>query len=193
MHIVFIYIGVFFGILFEGEMVMISSVIAAHHGYLSFWLVIPVAMLGIFCSDSFYFMLGRKKGKEWLNKNQRLKNKAAVIYRRIERYPIIIFFIYRFTFGLRTITPLTIGTSETKTSTFLLYSTLTIIIWTALYGSVGYLFGTFIKSELGHIEHIEKYIIASLILLGILFLLIYRLIKQRKVDNQVNDATITLN
>ena len=190
MHIAFIYIGVFFGILFEGEMVLISSVIAAHHGYLSLWLVIPVAMLGVFCSDSFYFTLGRKKGKEWLNKNQRLKNKAFVIYRRIEKYPIMIFFIYRFTFGLRTITPLTIGTSETKTSIFLLYSALTITIWTAVYGSVGYLFGAFIKSELGHIEHIEKYIIASLILLGILFLLIYRLIKRRKVNNKVNDSAI---
>jgi membrane protein DedA with SNARE-associated domain len=180
MHVIFIYIGIFFGILFEGEMVMISSVIAAHHGYLSLWLVIPIGMIGIYCSDCFYFSLGRKKGKVWLNKNQKFKDKAAIIDRKIEKYPILIFIIYRFTFGLRTITPLVIGTSKTKTSTFLIYSALSITIWATLYASIGYLFGAFIKSELGYIEHIEKYIIAFLILSGILFMLILRLIKQKK-------------
>jgi membrane protein DedA with SNARE-associated domain len=75
MHLFFIYIGVFFSILLEGEMVMISSVIAAHHGYLSFWLVIPIGMSGIYLSDCFYFWLGRKKGKEWLDKNKNSKLK----------------------------------------------------------------------------------------------------------------------
>jgi len=180
MHVILIYIGVFFGILFEGEMVMISSVIAAHHGYISFWMLIPIAMLAIFCSDTFYFMLGRKKGKDWLNKNEKLKKKAILIYARIEKYPILIFFIYRFMFGLRTITPLTIGTSNTKTRAFLFYSALSIIIWTALYGSIGYLFGTFIKSELGHIEHIEKYIIGVLIMSGIVFTVILQMKRKAK-------------
>lgn len=183
MHVIFIYIGIFFGILFEGEMVMISSVIAAHHGYLSFWLVILVGMTGIYCSDCLYFWIGRRKGKEWLNKNQKLKDKASVIHRKLEKYHILIFLIYRFTYGLRTITPLVIGTSKTKTSTFLIYSGLSITIWATVYASIGYLFGAFIKSELSYIEHIEKYIIGGLILSGIIFILILRLIKRRKVNN----------
>jgi membrane protein DedA with SNARE-associated domain len=178
-----LYIGVFFGMLFEGEMVMISSMIAAHHGYLNFWIVIVIGMVAIYCADCFYFTLGRKKGKKWLNKNPKLKDKAALIDSKLDKYPILIFIIYRFTFGLRTITPLVIGTSKTRTSTFLFYSGMSITIWATVYASIGYLFGAFIKSELSYIEHIEKYIIAFLILSGIIFILALRLIKRRKVNN----------
>jgi membrane protein DedA with SNARE-associated domain len=180
MHVIFLYICVFFGILFEGEMVMISSVIAAHHGYMNIWLVILTGMAGIYCSDCFYFWLGRKNGKRWINKNQKLKDKVSVIDRKLKKYPILIFFIYRFTYGLRTITPLVIGASKTKESTFLIHSGISIILWTILYGSAGYVFGAFIKSKLGYIEHIEKYIIGILILSGIAFMLLLRWKKQKK-------------
>jgi len=166
--------------LFEGELVMISSVIAAHHGYLNYWLVIPIGMFAIYTSDCFYFWLGRRKGKEWLNKNEKLKNKASVIYKKLENHPVLIFIIYRFTLGLRSITPLVIGTSNTKTRSFLLYSALSIMLWGALYSLIGYLFGEFINSQLSHIEHIEKYIIGVLILSGIMFMIIYRIRKKTK-------------
>ena len=34
MHLVVIYLGILFGIFLDGEMIMISSIIAAHQGYL---------------------------------------------------------------------------------------------------------------------------------------------------------------
>jgi membrane protein DedA with SNARE-associated domain len=182
MHLIIFYTGVFFGMIFEGEMVMISSMIAAHHGYMNFWIVIVIGMVAIYCTDCFYFTLGRKKGKKWLNKNPKLKDKAAIIDRKLEKYPILIFIIYRFTFGLRSITPLVIGASKTKTRTFLLYSAMSITLWVTLYASIGYLFGAFIKSELSYIEHIEKYIIAFLILSGLILMFIFRLIKRRNLN-----------
>ncbi len=63
MHLILIYIGIFCGIFFEGEMVMITSVIAAHHGHLKLWIVIAIGLTGTYCSDSFYFFLGRKKAR----------------------------------------------------------------------------------------------------------------------------------
>lgn len=63
MHIIFINIALFVGIFFEGELVMISSVIATHHGYPGIWLVIAIGMAGTYTSDCFYFFLGRKRGK----------------------------------------------------------------------------------------------------------------------------------
>jgi membrane protein DedA with SNARE-associated domain len=70
MHIIIIYLSILFGIFLEGEMIMISSIIAAHHGYLNHWKVIAVGIVATYCSDCFYFSLGRKRGKVWLNKNQ---------------------------------------------------------------------------------------------------------------------------
>ena len=180
MHIILIYIGIFLGIFFEGEMIMISSIIAAHHGYLNLWFVIAIGIVGTYISDCFYFFLGRKKGKEWLIKNQKIKDKASIVNKKIEKYPILIFITYRFLYGFRTITPLVIGAGNTKTITFLFYSGLSTAIWAATYCTIGYMFGELIKSKLSHIEHIEKYIIGFIVLLGIVLIVANRLKKQKK-------------
>ncbi len=172
MHIILVYIGILLGIFIEGEMIMISSIIAAHHGYLNLWLVIVIGIVGTYGSDCTYFFLGRKKGKVWLNKNQKIKEKASIMDRKLEKYPILIFIMYRFLYGFRTIAPLVIGASKTKTGTFLFFSGLSTTIWAIVYCSIGYAFGELIKSKLGYIEHIEKYIIGLLLLLGIVFIFI---------------------
>jgi len=178
MHVILIYIGIFFGIFLEGEMIMISSIIAAHQGYLNLWLVVAIGITTTYFADCFYFFLGRKQGKDWLSKNQKFKDKAAIVDRRITQYPILIFLTYRFLYGFRTITPLVIGMSNTKTITFLFFSGISTLIWAAAYCTLGYMFGELIKSELSHIEHIEKYIIGFIALSGIVLIVINHLRKQ---------------
>jgi len=121
MHIVLIYLGILLGIFIEGEMIMISSVIAAHHGYLNLWLVVFLGIIGTYGSDFFYFSLGRKRGKDWLNEKQKFEIKAEIIDKKIQKYPILIFMGYRFLYGFRTIVPLVIGTSKIKTRTFIFF------------------------------------------------------------------------
>lgn len=180
MHIVLVYMGIFLGIFFEGEMVMISSVIAAHHGYLNLWVVIIAGIIGTYTSDCFYFFLGRKKGRDWLLKNRRFKGKISLVDRQIEKYPILIFIIYRFLYGFRTIIPLVIGATNIRTSKFLLFAGLSTLMWAATFCTIGYIFGEVIKSRLSHIEHIEKYIIGAIALAGILFILLNQLKQNRR-------------
>jgi membrane protein DedA with SNARE-associated domain len=169
--------GIFCGIFMEGEMVMISSVIAAHHGHLNLWIVMAIGIAGTYCSDGFYFFLGRKKGKAWVYKNRKFKDKAGIIDRKLEKYPILIFLVYRFMYGFRTVTPLIIGVSKTRTGTFLTLSAISTLIWAAVYGLMGYAFGEVIKSKLKHIENVEEYIIGGLLLVAIIVFIIGR---QRK-------------
>jgi len=179
MHVILIYIGIFCGIFFEGEMVMITSVIAAHHSYLKLWIVIAIGLVGTYSSDSFYFFLGRRKGKEWLNKNTRFKNKYEVVDQKLEQYPILIFLVYRFMYGFRTIAPLVIGASKTKTSKFLILSAMSTLIWGITYSAIGYVFGEVLKSKFSHIEHIEKYVIGILLLLGGIIFVVFRVRNKR--------------
>lgn len=179
MHLILIYAGIFCGIFLEGEMVMISSVIAAHHGHLNLWIVMTIGVVGTYFSDTFYFFLGRKRGKAWLNKNVRFKDKYSVINRYLEKYPILIFIIYRFMYGFRTIAPLAIGASNTRTSKFMIFSASSTLIWAVTYGSIGYLFGEVLKAKLGHIENIEKYVIGALLTLAVIFFVMARLRRKR--------------
>ena len=187
MHVILIYLGIFCGIFIEGEMVMITSVIAAHHGHLNLWIVMAIGLVGTYSSDSFYFFLGRKKGKKWLNKNVRFKNKYAVIDSKLNKYPTLIFLVYRFMYGFRTIAPLVIGASRTKTSKFLNLSAISIIIWGITYGAIGYLFGVVIKSKLSHIEHIEKYVIEILLLIGVIFFILFR-VERKTLSGGINGS-----
>ena len=75
-----------------------------------------------------HFFLGRRKGKAWLNKNARFRDKYARIDRNLDKYPILIFLVYRFMYGFRTIAPLVIGASKTKTSKFLILSAISTLI-----------------------------------------------------------------
>jgi membrane protein DedA with SNARE-associated domain len=63
MSAVLVYLGILAGIFFEGEMTMISSVIAGHKGYLNLSIVIALGITGTIASDVVYFFLGRKKGE----------------------------------------------------------------------------------------------------------------------------------
>ncbi len=184
MHVILIYIGIFCGIFFEGEMVMITSVIAAHHGHLKLWIVIAIGLTGTYSSDSFYFFLGRRKGKAWLNKNERFRDKYALIDRKLDQYPVLIFLVYRFMYGFRTVAPLVIGASKTKTSKFLIFSAMSTLIWGITFSAIGYIFGEVLKSKFSHIEHIEKYVIGILLLLGLVIFVIFRMRKKRKLNNQ---------
>jgi len=174
MHLFLIYAGIFCGIFFEGEMVMITSVIAAHHGHLNLWTVMAIGLVGTYFSDNLYFFLGRRRGRAWLNKHARFKDKYEVIDSKLEKYPILIFLVYRFMYGFRTVAPLAIGASNTRTGKFMILSAMSTLIWAFAYGSIGYLFGEVLKATLGHIENIEKYVIGILLLLGVVIFLLYR-------------------
>lgn len=178
MHILVIYIGIFMGIFLEGEFVMLSSIIAAHHHYLNIWVVLTIGVAATLFSDLLYFNLGRHQGKKWLNRKPAWQRKFEIVDKRIKKYPVLIFLTYRFAWGFRAITPFVIGTSHAKSSTFYMFSVGTTLVWAAVYGSIGYMFGELIKSKLSHIEHIEKYVIGILAFLALILILIRRLIKK---------------
>lgn len=178
MHILYIYIGVFIGVLLEGELVMLSSVIAAHHHYLNIWVVLAMGISATLCQDVLYFNLGRYQGQKWLKRKPAWQKKIEVVDKRIKKYPVLIFVTYRFAWGFRAVTPFVIGTAHIRPSTFYMFSVGTTLLWAAVYGSLGYMFGELIQSKLSHIEHMEKYVIGILAFLAIIVILIRRLIKK---------------
>lgn len=141
-------------------------------------MVIGIGFTGTLASDWFYFFLGRKKGKNWLLKKQKIKLKVGKVTQKLQKYPALVILSYRFLYGFRTFTPVIIGASEIKTITFISYSFVSTLLWCIVYGTLGYMSGEIIKTRLAHIENIELLIIGVLLLAGIL---IYLSNKIRKV------------
>ena len=67
------------------------------------------------------------------------------VYARVmgmmERYPVGFIFAFRFLYGLRTISPVTIGTSEVPTRLFVAVNAVSAACWTSIFIGIGYLFG----------------------------------------------------
>lgn len=180
MHLVIIYITIFAGIILEGEMVMLSSVIAAHKGNLNLWIVMFIGFSGTLASDWGYFFLGRYRGTRWLRKRPKMQQKAAVIHQRIHKNLMPVLLSYRFLYGLRAITPFVLGTSEIKTRKFLIYSTGATLVWCLFYGILGYSLGEFLRIWLGHVEKVEFYVMGLLILIAVIIYLVRRIRKNRE-------------
>lgn len=182
MHSILLYLGILLGIFFEGELTMISSVIAAHNGYLNLWVVVALGLAGTIGSDCFYFFLGKRKGQTWLDKHPKYKKKAEQIHKKLAKAPLTVFISYRFLYGFRTVAPIIIGTSKITTKKFLIFSITSTLIWAICYTVMGYYLGDVIESELTHIQHIEKYIIGFLLLAGIVIFAIRKIKKHKKTS-----------
>lgn len=187
MRTILVYVGIATGIFFEGEMTMISAVVAGHHGYVNISAVIVLGIIGAFTSDILYFFIGRKKGKSWLVKHPKYKKRAETIFKKLNRAPLTVFISYRFLYGFRTVAPLIIGTSIISAKKFIIYSFVSSLIWASVFALLGYYIGDMIVRKLHYIQHIEKYIIGMFVLLGIVLLFI----RQRKKVSKPNSSKIT--
>ena len=179
LHYLWIYSCFFFGIFIEGELVFLSAVIAASHGYLNIWLVIGIAIIATISSDLIYFNLGKNRA-EILTNRPRWKTKIEVVHKKLEKHRTLFLVSYRFLYGLRVATPLVLGTQNIKQVTFLKYSIISTLIWATVFTFLGLAFGEIIINYLKRFQKIEFYIICGLILLAVVFM-IFRFLKRKTV------------
>lgn len=179
LHYIWIYTCFFFGIFIEGELVFLSAVIAASHGYLNIWLVVGIAIIATISSDLVYFNLGKHRAEKLMNM-PKWKSKIIAVNTKLEKHRTLLLISYRFLYGLRVGTPLVLGTQNIKQATFLKYSIISTLIWVTLFTLLGLAFGELILAYLKHIQKIEYYIIGGFLAIAIIFL-IFRFVKRETV------------
>ncbi len=99
------YYAVFFIGMFEGETILMLGAYAVHQGYLSMLPLIGVGALAAFCTDQFYFQVGRRKGAELMATRPKLAAHLARVQGFIERHPVATIFLMRFAWGFRVVMP----------------------------------------------------------------------------------------
>ncbi|WP_421794400.1 DedA family protein [Haliscomenobacter sp.] len=142
------YLSIFAGAALEGELVYISAIQAARAGYVDLSGAIAAFFLGTFCTDWFYFFTGRKQGRRYLERNEKLQLKAAKIDHLLANYGTLLLLSYRFIYGFRIVLPLLFGASKLSSSRFLLFSLLSTSIWVSVYGWIGYYFTNWLLEQL---------------------------------------------
>ncbi|MCU6454673.1 DedA family protein [Sphingomonas sp. A2-49] len=141
--------AVFLGAGIEGETMVLAGGLFAHEGMISLPGAMIAAAAGSFVADQGFFAAGRRfRSHRWVQRAQG-KPAFAKALDTLERHPISFIFAFRFLYGLRTVSPIAIGTSHVPTRTFLWINAVAAAVWGALFTALGYVFGTGIAELLG--------------------------------------------
>jgi membrane protein DedA with SNARE-associated domain len=181
---ILLYCLVYIACLFEGETALTTSAFAAHRGYLEIFAVMIIALMATQSWDWFWFTLGRRKGRKFLEKKPGLNDKAKKINNLLGKYPVPLLLGYRFLFGFRTAVPLVIGMSQISKQKFLTFSLINTILWDLLFSSAGYFFGAILEANWKRIEYYEFEIMGGIILFGIITGLFLRIRSLKRVAKE---------
>ena len=167
------------GTFLEGETILIVAGFAAYQGYLKLSWVILAAFIGSLSGDQLYFLLGRLKGRPFLQRRPTWQIQAARVERLLDRHGTWIMLGFRFMYGLRTITPFVVGISGIRASRFVILNTAGALLWAITVGCLGFSFGVVAETMLLNIRRIEGWIVLGMLGVGAVAWVIYFLRKKR--------------
>jgi membrane protein DedA with SNARE-associated domain len=175
------YWAILVGTFFEGETILILAGFAARRGYLSLPWVIAAAVAGTICGDQLFFFLGRWRAGITLQKHPSWGKKVAKAQKLLERFKTPLLLVFRFLYGLRSVIPFAVGTSRISATRFVLFNVVGAMVWAAVIGEAGYLFGDTVQAVIGNIQRYEIYFFAGIASIGALtWILIFVLRRKRK-------------
>ena len=167
------YWAILLGTFLEGETILILGGFAAYQGYLKLPWVILIAFLGTLSGDQLFFYIGRKYGSKILASHPAWQVRADRVRRLLERFQDFLILLFRFFYGLRTLTPFVLGLSRVSRGRFLLFNTVGALVWAIAIGTGGYLFGQALEALMGDLKRFEAEILGLVVLTGIVVWMIH--------------------
>jgi len=160
--------ALFVGAGLEGETAVVTGGLLAHEGLLSLPAAAACAVAGSFTADQLFFAAGRRFRDRPLLRRVIARPAFARALRTFERHPVGFILAFRFLYGLRTVSPVAIGTSRVPLATFLPLNLIAATVWGLLFTGVGYLFGNWLAEMLGRLKpgRAELGTVGAVLLLG---------------------------
>ncbi|AGH48212.1 hypothetical protein G432_02420 [Sphingomonas sp. MM-1] len=153
-------LAIFIGAGVEGETVVVTGGLLAHQGLLPLPGAMIAAALGSCLADQLFFAAGRRFRDRPRVRRLIARPAFARAFAMFERHPLAFVFGFRFLYGLRTVSPIAIGTSRLPARTFLLMNAIAAAIWGVVFTGIGYAFGQGIERLFGRLRTAEHVIAA---------------------------------
>jgi membrane protein DedA with SNARE-associated domain len=126
---------------FEGETAAIAGGVMAHRGIFPIWAAWLACAFGAFVADEMFFQIGRRFRDRPFVTRVRQRSAFAKAVAFIERYPNAFIFIFRFLYGLRTVSPIALGLTNIPFRRFAALNALACLVWSGIYTAIGFWFG----------------------------------------------------
>lgn len=174
------YLAVLVGSLLEGETALVLAGFAAHRGFLNLWIVLAVALVVTILLDQTVFSVGRRYGEQWLARRQSWAPAVSKVQARLERHANLVILGFRFWYGLRLITPFTLGTTRVPRLRFTLLEIMAATLWVAVYGGGGYLFGQTMQAVFGRTRRYQELFFLAIAAVGLAIWLAHVVRRRRR-------------
>ena len=163
------YYALFVGSLLEGELILIIAGFLAHLGLFNLPWIIAIALSGTIIADQFYFYLGRRHGREFLEKRPKWQRRLEKAQTLLDKHQNLILVGFRFLYQLRAIIPIAFGLSPMRAEKFLIWNVAGALVWAVIFSAGGYFFGNTLSLIFTDIKHYEKELIYAIIVVAVLF------------------------
>ncbi len=134
-------VAIFLGAAFEGETSVVTGGLLAHQHLLPLVGSAAAAVTGSFAADQLFFFAGRRYRDTKRVRRIAEKPAFAKALDTLERHPTVFILGFRFLYGLRTISPVAIGTSHVPARTFMILNAISALVWGVVFTGIGYVFG----------------------------------------------------
>ena len=149
------YVAVFIGTFLEGETILALAGVAAAHGYMSYWAIVGVAIVGAFLGDQACFFIGRRYGQRVLNRVPSLAAQAPRVQELLRRWDAPAVIVLRFAYGLRLAGPIVIGSCGISPWRLAFFNFIGTLLWAPLIAGIGYLAGYALHEWLGKFQYAQ--------------------------------------
>jgi membrane protein DedA with SNARE-associated domain len=174
------YVAVFLGSVVEGEIILLTASAFAAFGHLSIYKIFFVAFVTTVITDQILFLIGYKVGVSWIiNKYPKLEKTKTRVFSLLYKMDILFIFAFRFIYGIRTISPLIIGTARIRPFRFVVFNVLSGLCWAFACCLFGYTIADVIVD--GNFDTTSTILLLSVtIVIGLAFSFLVSMINKRK-------------
>jgi membrane protein DedA with SNARE-associated domain len=162
----------------EGETAVMAGGVLAHQQLVSLPSVATAAAIGSFVADQCFFSVGRHfRDRAWVQ-NRLGKPAARRAVALLERYPDRFILAIRFLYGIRTLSPIAVGTSDIARARFMSLNAVAAVFWAILFTTIGYELGDGLKALFRHV-HPFMHVLTGAFVVVVGALLLVRLVCRR--------------
>jgi len=169
------YIALFIGTFLEGETILLLAGFLAHTDKFQLELpyVILTAFAGSLAGDQLAFYVGRFFGAKLINRSEKWRSRIERVHKMLEKYHEVLILSFRFFYGLRNLTPFTLGSTPISGLKFFTLNLIGAFVWAVVFGCVGYVFGGLLENVLAkimdNVHHVQFIILGIVALIAFFF------------------------
>ena len=155
-------IAVFVACVAEGETAAILAGFFSHQGVFVPWQAFVAVFLGAFSGDAAFFLCGRRFADRPFVQGLRARPGFDRAFELMQRHPALYVIGNRYVYGFRLVGGVAAGMSGIAVPKFVVLNAISALVWTMLFGGIGYVFGLGAEQIIGDTLHKHQRLLVGL-------------------------------